>query len=252
MSIPRYGGAADLYIRGISLPLDYFYKGNIEIKESYNNADIEKECDIKVALNKLKQYYDADIMVEPEDEYNLSKKEKHETCSYGTESEYELSVAATVITGQLDELLDRITSERTPSMASCGKRKSTDFSAKSFSPVKSIKSLTDIKSLLKKSYSQLTSAECISINSQKCFKFSKLDDGPMGKGSLIECNSIAQAMHELCSEIKVKSERQAHERNLSKRKVCRSLDNILEATTKIITFINKKERECCREFRGLS
>lgn len=240
MSTPRYGGAADLVIRGLALPLDYFYRGNIEIKESYNDANIEKERDIKVILNRLKQFYDTDIMMEPEDDYNSNQMMEQETCTHSTESEYELSAAATAITGQLDELMDRITSEQSCSSSSKSflKQDSSVGSPKAQSQTHNIKSVTDIKSLLKKSCSRFTSAEAISIN--RSFKFSDLDDGPLGKGSNMEFRNIKKALHDISSAMAIQHEIYEYQNRKSSES---KTNNMLQATSKIISFINEKEKE---------
>lgn len=236
MSIPRYGSAADLVVRGFSLPLDYFYRGKIEIKESYDDADIGKERDVKVILNKLKQLYDdTDIMVEPEDDYDSNRKTEQETYTHSTESEYELSVGVTVITGQLEELMDRIISEQSGSSNSKSilKQDSLD-SPNAMSPEQSVKSVTDIKSLIKKSCNRFTSSEAIS--SERSFKFSNLDDGPFGKGSNVEFRTIKKALQQdISPAIEIQQDK------ISSRS--KNKNNILQATSNIISFINEKEKE---------
>ncbi|XP_059059346.1 tubulin glycylase 3A-like isoform X2 [Achroia grisella] len=111
MTVPRYGTAADIFVRGYRLSSEYFFKGKIEINEIYEDANIGKERDIKATLDKLKRLYETDIMMESEDDYNSIKKLQQETCSHNTQSENELCVAATVITEQLDKLMDGIDSE---------------------------------------------------------------------------------------------------------------------------------------------
>ncbi|XP_028159186.1 tubulin monoglycylase TTLL3-like [Ostrinia furnacalis] len=243
ISIPRYGGAADLFVRGYTLPLDYFYRGNIEIKESYDDPDIGKERDIKAMLNKLKHIYDTDIMVQPDDDDEPevdSVSSKHEDplpCDHNTESENELSVAATVITEQLDEIVDRITTSEN-SFDSKSEEKldvpSTHSSKKHKHIVKRLQSVTDIKALLKNSCSRFASMEALSI--KKTFSFSELDDGPQGKGSFVEFNPIKRMFENLSPNIGISND----ENNTQ--------DEIIKATSKIISFINQKEKEYFQEF----
>ncbi|XP_030041179.2 uncharacterized protein LOC115456303 [Manduca sexta] len=242
MTIPRYGGAADLSVRGYSLPLEYFYRGNIELTEIYDNADIDKEYDVKTILNKLKEHYDIDIMVEPDEDFDDTNKKEKETYVDNTKSELELTVAATVITEQLEELLDRITSDPSCSSKSNVKRETSSSHSikRKKSSLQSVKSVTDIKSLLKKSYNRFASIEAINVGNQQLFKFSKLDDGPNGKGSCAEINPVEKSIRDLTTIIKMeKIDKKCKKQNTK----CKSIDNMLKATSKIISFIHDKEKE---------
>lgn len=98
-------GVADMAVRGYPLPSNYFYRGTVEIKESYDDTDIGNNRDLEVILHKLKKYYEPDIMFEEDD----GSETNHDSNIIKTESEDELSEAATVITQQLEELMDKIT-----------------------------------------------------------------------------------------------------------------------------------------------
>lgn len=218
-------------MRGYALPLDYFYRGNIEIKESYDDPDIGKERDIKAMLNKLKQFYYTDIMVQPDEDHSSTELTPEKVgCAHNTESENELSLAATVITEQLDEIVDRITSENSfTSKSDSRKVSSNTHSSKKSLHLNKRMSVTDIKGLLKNSCSRFASLEA--IRSNRNFSFSKLDDGPQGKGSYIELNPIRNFFKNLTPDIGCYSD------------TSKTQDDILVATSKIISFINQKEKE---------
>lgn len=101
MTIPRYGNATDLTIRGYSLPIEYFYKGNVEVKKSKKVTKISKQNDPKFILKKLKQFHNNYVEVK---DVNNSIKNKQDRFDHDTLLEYNLSLAATAITEQLDEL----------------------------------------------------------------------------------------------------------------------------------------------------
>ncbi|KAM3962803.1 tubulin glycylase 3A [Aphomia sociella] len=248
MTIPRYCGAADLFVRGYALPADYFYKGNIEVKETYEDPEIGKEQDIKAILNNLKQRHYTDIMVVPEDDNDSNKICQGEICIHKTPSENELCVAATVITEQLDELMDRITSENSFSSKSerCQQSVTSVSYKNSSSPVQSAtKSVTDINSLLRKSFNRFASVEALSL--KKTFSFSKLDDGPLGKASYYGFNPL-KSVYNLSPKIINKNNialvsASPETENYSKSQ--KSGLDLVKATYKIISFINQKEREYC-------
>ncbi|CAG9784611.1 unnamed protein product [Diatraea saccharalis] len=236
ITTPRYGTAAELFLRGYTLPLDYFYKGKIEIKESYEDPDIGKEYDIKNVLSKLKQFYDTDIMITPEDETEEDRAsfecENLETvsCSHNTESENELDVAATVITEQLDEIIDKVSSgnELTIERAIL----SDDISSYSKSNnnlaiLDKIKSVTDIKAFLKSKCNCIDSR--VIMNAKSVFNFNKLDDRSKRKNSL-------SGVHETVKEIVLPKDVYDCKSKTTK-------NEIIRASSKILTFIKQKEKE---------
>lgn len=234
-------------MRGFALPLEYFYKGHIEIKESYDDPDIGKERDIKAMLSKLKQFYDSDIMVEPNKDSSgestpgkqniLENVSNLVACAHNTESENELSIAATVITEQLDELIDKITSEYSFKSQSnlCNKVSSTTHSSKKSNHlIKRMQSVTDIKALLKNSCSRVASLKAVN-NEYENFDFSELDDGPQGKGSCNDFSPIKKLLKNLNPNYGIR------------RDDDQSRKDIMMATSKIISFINQKEKEYINE-----
>ncbi|XP_072936843.1 tubulin glycylase 3A-like isoform X2 [Epargyreus clarus] len=239
MTIPRYGSAAELVIRGYTLPYDYFYRGNIEIKESYDDADIDEEQDIKGILAKLKEYYDPDnVMIEPDDECELNKREK-ETCTHEV-IDYSKVEAVVAEDGLNDKITSADSSGSTSVLiqdtVSCPTSKKSVTSPHN---VQSAKSVTDFKSLLKKSVSRLTSEADI-MNMKQSFKFSKLDDGPRGKASFLQIDpiNIKSTLYSLSPS--------TTNTGISLRPAKKGImdeETIIQATSKLITFINQKERE---------
>lgn len=268
MSGPRYGVATDLSVRGYSLPHEYFYKGTIPLQKSIDNLVVEKEKDIKSILKRLKQIYEADIMVEPEDDEYSNMKKEQETYTHLTESEQDLQDAATVINEQIDDLLDRITSVHTDSSKS-PLRENFAFSPLHTIPSKkssqidscqSYKSLTEVKSLMKKrSLNRFASSEAIIVKRPFCF--SKLDDaGSQGRGSLGDINSIKQHFLKIASNYTISSEHQCDNHCQRNRKTnpitniisfpkttSKAQDSIIEASSKILTFLQEKEREYTKD-----
>ncbi|XP_075991994.1 protein monoglycylase TTLL8-like isoform X2 [Anticarsia gemmatalis] len=191
MTIPRYGPASDLYVRGYSLPDDYFYSGTIEHQKTIDDdsVDIEKSYNSEAILKKIKQYYDLDtIMVHPE-EYGSGFLQMCENQSssrvHSEQSEYQLSIAATIITTQLEELMDKI-----PSTSDIAKPKHL-----SISQAQSIKSETDVESIMKECISRIASIEIVSL----------LEDPPLKSNSLHgssvdgERSLVKQSSHSLNS-----------------------------------------------------
>ncbi|XP_053625430.1 tubulin glycylase 3A-like isoform X2 [Plodia interpunctella] len=249
MTIPRYVAAAELFVKGYALPNEYFYKGNVEIKESYEDPDIGRERNLKSVLQKLKRYYDVDITTDPDEnlEYNItiknesthvteSKMEKSDM----NESETETSVA-TIITDHIRDLTDKITSEHSISNPSGSTEAAISTSTinvkkcirKSRLEMKtnqSVKSDTTIDSLLRKSCSH------VDCGLKKSFSFSKLDDGPCGKASYFDMIDFMTFPNEnnfvVCKK-----------RDLTK--LSPSGLNIAEAALKMMFFMSKKEKEYC-------
>ncbi|RVE54648.1 hypothetical protein evm_000769 [Chilo suppressalis] len=223
ISTPKYGTAADLFVRGYTLSSDYFYKGKIELKESYEDPDTDRENDIRTILSKSKQFYDQDVMISPEDDEERVSNEYESIemvcCSHNTESENELDVAATVITEQLDEIIDRISSEKNLGNEAMNSNNKPGNSAVKNNLVllDQIKSVTDINVFLKS-----TCKDFILNKVEAGFTFSKLDDR-------------SQEHVERTSEAIISSDYDFN------RKITET--EILKASYKIINFIDRKEKE---------
>ncbi|KAI8427557.1 hypothetical protein MSG28_002065 [Choristoneura fumiferana] len=117
VTIPRYMLSGDLTVRGYSLPTDYFYRGQIEVKESYDNADIGKEKDINKIMKEMKKLYDEDVTLESEPDYlnlNTSKENIIVRDTHFTDSDIDETGGASScsITEQLGDLLFNITPEK--------------------------------------------------------------------------------------------------------------------------------------------
>ncbi|KAL0894533.1 hypothetical protein ABMA27_013110 [Loxostege sticticalis] len=258
MHIPRYG-VSDMFVRGYSLPLDYFYRGNIEVKESYD-AVIEKERDITAMLRKLKGFYDPDIFVPLDDDDVISasspNSKKDDTindntnCDHNTGSENELALAATVITEQLDEIVDRNTSDNSFTLKLDKKMdaNTTHSSKKHKHMVKRMQSVTDIKTLLESTCtSRFASCETVSIKQK--FNFSELDDGPQGKGSFEQFDPIKKMYEKLTTTIDFKKAQHSKAKQLGNNNDLKETRNeLMDATSKMISFINQKEKEYLRQF----
>lgn len=259
MSLPRYGTVTDLMVRGYALPCDYFYKGNIVIEdEMFKGANIEKPKDINSMLYKLKQLYEMDVMKVPEDELDYYKSNKEGVRSRKSSDE-ELDVAATVITEQLDELLERITSEPSASFKSSHHQKSSLSTCTKHSSEGNLirgVSFTNFGNLLKKSCSILTFASA----KGRLFKFSKLDDGSQSRCSLstfslldkkilTDLETTHKNLNKIVSDTlspinvikndKISSISSGYLKKTTKE----SADIIEQATEKIISFLHAKEKE---------
>lgn len=173
----RYG-TNDLEVLGVALPLDYFFKGKIEVEEcSYTSNIVDKQRDINKMLKKLKTMYESDIMKVPDcDDYldNLDKEtfinKTHSDVVFEDENNTE----------QVDELMgDKITSDQSitsKKMSEC--QNSTSISSINLlRKCYKSKSAANVKSGLNKSLSKCTSSTACKIP----FTFSKLDDGSDGK-----------------------------------------------------------------------
>lgn len=234
MTLPRYGGALDLVVQGYALRPEYFYKGKIAINEFYNHSDLVEETDIKNILWKLKREFETDIMVEPDDDtFEVTK----DASGQNTESEYELSVAASTVNAQIDKLMDRIPSEHSNSTKSISELKIGIESAAlvSASPSYLTKSETDFNSLLLKSERQFKS----DVSVKQFFKFSELEDGPDGIGSAFGFKSLEKAIKNTSEAI-------------SATWKCPMYEEFIEATSKIVSFIDKKEKEQIQDFKKFS
>ncbi|CAH0726461.1 unnamed protein product, partial [Brenthis ino] len=210
ITLPRFIASSELAIRGFSLPLDYFYKGNVEVEESYDDINIDKESDIKAALYKIKQFYDGvETMKKTKRNHNVKEK---------------------VMDNSHIEELDKVSlEERSPNGTIKENSESFSSSYTISNPIQHVQSVTDIRSLLKKCYVD------------KPFVFSKLDDGPQGKGSCIKLDSTEK----FDTNILLKEMLQVTK--ISDNHNCKIFPDLrvlqAEATSKIIPFINKKEKE---------
>ncbi|XP_047042085.1 tubulin glycylase 3A-like [Helicoverpa zea] len=241
MTIPRYGGALDLYVRGCSLPSDYFYKGNIDLRENYDDdVDIDKGHNIETILDKIKQAYDTDtIMIEPEDDSHACVKKEQETTTHHSRSDYELNVAATVVTEQLEELMDRIVSKHSSNMKTRQEALCATGSIKSFASAHMVKSVTDFKAMITKSMNRFVSFE--NVQHHEAFDFSQLDDEPVDNESAYEEDSPKKIINDYKQLDVLRLFGQTSKE--SAQSTSPSTEIMLEATTKLINFISKKERE---------
>lgn len=174
----RYG-VNDLEVIGVALPLDYFYKGKIEVEEfSYTSNIIDKQRDINKMLKKLKTMYESDIMKVPDCDDYLNNLDKEKESVNKTHSDDLLEDENN--NEQVDELIvDKITSDQSIS----SKRVSECQNSTSISSINLLKkcykskSAANVTLVLKKSLSKCTSSTACKVP----FFFSKLDDGSDGK-----------------------------------------------------------------------
>ncbi|XP_046961881.1 tubulin glycylase 3A-like [Vanessa cardui] len=233
ISLPRYRSAGELVARGYSLPFEYFYRGKIDIQKSFDSPNITKESDIKRILKKIRKYYDEDeIMKQPQEDDVLLNKIEEKPCK-SISGDEETSDVTDVINGQIGELSDKITSENS-SNSKCLLKKDSDQHLKQNHLISSV---TNMKSLFGKSSSRLKSIQSDDNN----FNFSKLDDGPAGKGSIIELGKIENLLNYSCSKFD-----RIHQHEIYK--ISNFSKDVLSATTKILSFINDKEREYYTHF----
>lgn len=250
MTIPRWGHALDLVARGVALPNEYFYKGCIILRESYDcDEDNLKRSNIKAMLDKIKHSFETvdTIMIEPEDDEDLIFKTEHGVTARPSRSDNELTMEASVITEQLDELIHRVGSEHD--------KKQTENNLKSVNNTehKHIKKLetsesaefrlydseTEFTIMLDKSLKKFITAE--TTNKKVPFNFSALDDGPAGKGSIVDVDRPKKIFNDIKQLIELRLNRSG-----SNVRTSFTTDFMLEATTEIVNFINKKEIEYCK------
>lgn len=244
MTIPKYGSAAELMVRGYALPNNYFYKGNISIQNSFEDelGDIDKADNSRAIMEKIKQYYDIDtVMIEP-DESEIDCIKHKNTCKStrrrSTQSEYELSIAATIITTQLEELMDKLPSENSVTTRS----RPLSHSPTTLSQCQSIKSFAKLISVIRNSMTRLSAEVRLRSRtpSKKVFLFSELDDGPDGKGSATGINTIKSIFDDY-------SAIEQYNLNNGSSPVAKHNTNyqsiIREATSDIFNFITQKQKE---------
>ncbi|XP_039764766.1 tubulin glycylase 3A-like [Pararge aegeria] len=225
LTLPHYSNVADLSLRGYSLPIDYFYKGNVEVQEMYEDSKIGKQ-------NLLKQAYNTDVIMKPpEEEFNFPDKNEKNTCTHKTFSEYKMGVVANVFNETLEELMDRITSNSNFS----ARAKFDQCPSSPSNLIQNVCSVTNLQNLVRKSVNITAALD----NHVQTFNFSKLDDAPRGKGSVIDCSPINKTLLNHCNAAKIK-----HVKQLSNEVELRnSTQDVINATIKIVSFINKKEKE---------
>ncbi|XP_045777737.1 tubulin glycylase 3A-like isoform X3 [Maniola jurtina] len=239
VTLQRYTNAVELSLRGHSLPMEYFYKGKIEVLETYEDPKIGKQSDIKKVLNLLKQAYNTEtIMKQPDEDFHFPDNKEKDTGTHKTVSEYEMGVAANVINGQLDELMDRIVSKDNFSTENGVKLdlRSCPSSQNSLNPIQNVRSFTDLKTLLKKSANQPTTLDDVI----KTFSFSKLDDGPYGKGSITACRAIEEIIHKHSNAANIKNKAHTSQKQ---DELQHFTQDVFNATAKVVSFINAKEKE---------
>ncbi|XP_022116437.2 tubulin glycylase 3A-like isoform X2 [Pieris rapae] len=217
MTLPKYGSATDLVVRGYSLPNEYFYKGHIEIQESYEDPEIGSEQDVEAILNKLKRFYDMEdtVMVQTRvlDEKIAKKREKLSPSSL---TENELSPVIDISNPSSQNVLKVESETSTPNL------KSSNVG------VQSVSSVTDLK-------------PC-KTNLKNSFSFSALDDGPLGKASFIEIKPKKKTeILKLCAiQETVALANKDPEFNLISTK---QNDSVLIAASRLISFMRDKEKE---------
>ncbi|CAH2104928.1 unnamed protein product [Euphydryas editha] len=228
LTLPCYRNAAELVIHGYSLPIEYFSKGKNGCEESSMNPSLAKERDVKEVFQKIKQFYNVDNVKSQSKVYSFLKEN-----TYKSTPETEMSEAADVITKELSKLNDEITSENC-SNSNCFMQtdlRTPQILDKRLNPIQHTSYMRDIKYSLKKSNSPLTSSKAYSNN----YNFSRLDDGPEGKGSIVKLDRSEKRLHQTCSP-KI-------EKWLLNNNSINFSEEVLDATTKILCFINKKEKE---------
>lgn len=168
ISPPRYGPSLDLVVRGFALPLQYFYDGYLpENDEIHDITNINEENDIKKVLYKIKQFHDTQAAIRNGDCLRHSGK---------------ISSSDNV---------DRLTNHsdlRSSSSTSAVEDDTYPKLRKIPLPIQDVQSVTDIRSLIKKSNNSFMSFR----SNERPFIFSKLDDGSHGKGSFIKVDLFTE------------------------------------------------------------
>lgn len=224
MTTPRYGPAVDLCVRGYSLPYNYFYRGVVP-KSNYNyDANIDKEI-VNNALEvsqQLERYYDLDTIKIVDSGVDASENTNKPANSI-TEK--------TSILSNLDDLMDKLTSD-----GNC------------LSRTQSNTSVTKIEAALKKSMTRLASAVVTGCLQQKesgtMFRITEVDDN-LEDVQIPSFNNIQNILknYEIKQKEKAKSSKKLKTRSYQVAERSKSKNIILEATTDIVNFINKTEKE---------
>lgn len=199
---------------GYSLPNEYFSRennSNKKFKESCIDSNLTNERDIKDVFKKIKQFYNDDNTKDlPKDNSLLKERD-----AYKTTPAHGIDETADVIT---KEFLQRVS--HLPQTLN-----------KYFNPTQNTFHIVDGKTLSKITNSPLTSSKTLCNR----FNFSRLDDGPKGKGSIEELDSSEEMLNQTCySKI---------EEWLLKSNCVGFAEEVLDTTKKIVHLINKKEKE---------
>lgn len=94
--------AKGLEVRGHRLPLNYFYRGNINMVKS-----IDEHTDDNTILT-IKDSYG--IMMSPDEDSDTETVIEEETCNHATKSTEELIEDASFLSSQLEEILRKVSS----------------------------------------------------------------------------------------------------------------------------------------------
>lgn len=160
ISPPRYGPSADLVVRGFSLPLQYF-EGSLENDQIHDSIYINEENDVKEVLYKIKQFHDTQAAIQNRNCLHHSGKVSS--------------------SGSYDQLTNHSDPSDTSSINAVENHLCRSLHKRPL-PVQDVQSITNIRSLLKKS-STPSPDPFMSFDTEKSFIFSKLDDGSYGKCS---------------------------------------------------------------------
>lgn len=95
----------DLEVRGYQLPLNYFYRGEINMGKSFG----ENSEDDLLTIETIKDSYDGDIMISPDEDSNTDMI-KEETCGPVTDSTKELLADAAFLSSLVEEILRKVSS----------------------------------------------------------------------------------------------------------------------------------------------
>lgn len=172
-------------VHGYSLPNEYFSKGNNsneKFKESCIDPSLAHERDIKEVFKKIKQFCnDENAKDLPKDNSLLKERD-----AFKSTPTHVMAETVDVITKELCELSDRSTSENCSNDNCNFLQRVSHFPQtlnKYLNPTQNTFHIADVKHSSKISYnSPLTSSQTFSNR----FHFSRLDDGPKGKGSIVE------------------------------------------------------------------
>nr|XP_004929203.2 tubulin glycylase 3A [Bombyx mori]XP_021205580.2 tubulin glycylase 3A [Bombyx mori]XP_021205581.2 tubulin glycylase 3A [Bombyx mori] len=178
ITTPNYGGAADFIVKGFPVPHDYFYKGNIKLEESFEDIDMDKPRDVQAVLKKLKRFYNSsnctDRMLPLEnnelycDKDDINRKSSHKTVRSFLDDDAENLFIN-------DERKEMETSlENFPNFKSHLFDNYKLCSETSLTRLKSTKSLTNIKTLMKESNETFFGSA--HFESDRLFSFTKLDE----------------------------------------------------------------------------
>lgn len=227
-----------MVVRGYALPNDYFFKGNIDLRECYD-CDIEKENNIKALLRKIKHNdFETIMMVPDEDDSRVCSNTEQVAIARHSWSNKDPNIAASVTTSQLNEQMHRICSGHNLNLKSDTDLKSNiepvlegpvEFNFTTAHCVKDINTLLD--NVLKKYFSPGDKLQKEDYNDLD-------DDDPLiqkGIDEVFYSHNTFNSSNELTSE---SSNHRSSESNESTQE-----NHIFAATEKLINFINKKKRE---------